>query len=269
VKLINPGSSGEYGWHSLETVLVCPRRAALSRASLIRSESDALARGELMHIGLAHLYARRQEGKKDEYLSPLEAIDAFVQSEDANDYHIKWAERVKDAMRAYRAHWGPESHLRVEAVERVIRLNVQGKPYTQRLDLIVYDTHQDRYYIWDHKTTYAILNKVVRGYSLSGQMLGLQLMGRKAYGKKFGGVVLNFVKLTLSHEFEFGRSALELAPLAVVDLKKTILRAHRILEDEVIGRAPEDVTPVFTEACFGKYGACPGRAFCKGERNGG
>jgi hypothetical protein len=94
-------------------------------------------------------------------------------------------------------------------------------------------------------------------------------MGRKAYGKKFGGVVLNFVKLTLSHEFEFGRSALELAPLAVVDLKKTILRAHRILEDEVIGRAPEDVTPVFTEACFGKYGACPGRDFCKGERNGG
>jgi len=268
VKLINPGSSGEFGWHSLETVLVCPRRAALSRAQRIKSESDALARGSLFHVGLAHLYARRMPGGKDEYLSPLAAVDALAEQE--GGLYAKWADRVKEALRAYRAHWGSEEHLEPKEIERVLRLNVQGKPYTQRLDLIVFNKNTGKYYIWDHKTTYAIAAKVTRTYSLTGQMLGLTLMGRKAYGDRFGGVVLNFAKLNWTGEFAFGRSTVELAPLAVRDFKHTILYAHRILEDEVLGKPPEEVTPAFTsDACFGKYGPCPGRDFCKGERNGG
>lgn len=268
MKLINPGSSGEFGWHSLETALVCPRKAALLRAKRAKASSDALARGELLHLGLAHLYARRKPGGADEFLPPLAAIDAFV--EDHGDpLHVKWAERVKTALRAYRAFWGEEKHLEVAEVERVMRLTIEGKPYTQRVDLIWHNRNTGKWYVVDHKTTYAILPKVTRTYSLTGQMLGYQYMGRRAFKDKFGGVLLNYIKLNWTGEFEFGRAPVELAPLAVADLKRTILRAHRIMEEEVIGKTPEEAVPVFTsDACFGKYGACPGREFCKGERNG-
>jgi len=59
--LLDAGSSGPQGWSSRERQLRCPKRGGLAKAGIPSSRtSDPLVKGSLVHIGLAHYYARVQ-----------------------------------------------------------------------------------------------------------------------------------------------------------------------------------------------------------------
>lgn len=69
MKLINAGPS-ERGWHRIESVMRCPRLYAWEHSGLIeRQISEPLARGSLIHVGLAHHYQRMKENQLGEILN--------------------------------------------------------------------------------------------------------------------------------------------------------------------------------------------------------
>lgn len=119
--LIDTGPSPN-GWHGHETELLCDQDAAFAEAG-IRGERDPLVRGTLLHIGLAHRYARQwcvENGHDpDRYYLPEDAVRAKVDRE-IDPIFRKWGDKVCGALRAYDAKWRASDALyTVESVERV------------------------------------------------------------------------------------------------------------------------------------------------------
>ena len=254
-RLIDPGSSGEYGWHTLADWLTCPRLAALKRANGRDEPSEAQLVGTMVHVGLAHRYALMQG--QDVY-QPADAVERFARKTPDATSHVY---TTQAALASYAAHYGPEADIETLAVEKVFRMKIMGCAYTQRLDLVY--KRRGKVYIVDHKKTYAILPKVTRGYGLSGQMVGASLYGQKKWGEKFGGVLLNFVRLAKGdNNYEFKRLPVAPFPYAVRSFSKTVVLAHEML-DRYKDADPYDVPGVFTEACYGKYGPCQFYDICR------
>lgn len=265
-KLIDRGSSGADGSHGLGTWLTCPRRAAFDTYAPIDDESTYLTRGNLLHTGLAHHYIRLQG--RDDYLEPADAVDAYA-AKHPSEYNAKWQSRVKDCLAAYVAKYGNEVGYEVVDVEKKIRIELaEGVEFTARKDLTLRRKRDHTFWIVDHKGTYAVLPKVIKSYATSLQMLGLQRIGRAQFGKNFGGVILNFVRMPAEEDnaFEFVRHEVPRYHRAVQDVGKTIEAAHKIrafwLEQDDLD--PMDVTPHFGEPCWGRFGACPYRERCTG-----
>lgn len=269
--LVDAGPS-ERGWHRFENAARCLRLFALKEAGLVpRSMSDALVRGSLLHVGLAQHYAMKlQDGKN--YYTPLEGMYAFADNmakeaanaHDAALWRIHIPE-VQQAIQAYRNRWREESWTPV-AVEKELRahlpkLDGSGKfLFTQRVDLIVKD-HHDIHWIVDHKSCYRIDGRTLRQFTLSGQFLGYQIFGRKMYGKKFGGVILNRVRLRGPYDFD--RCTLEPAPQAIRRFTRNLAQIED-LTDRYEGEDPHTWPAAYSEqVCWGKYGKCPAFELCQ------
>jgi len=269
-KLIDRGSSGPNGSHGLGLHLTCPRlgRFEDSDPGGAREDSTFLTRGNLLHVGLAHWYAHLAgwEG----YLSPSAAIEAYAERHES-EYNAEWMDRVQACLLAYAAFWGEEGGFEVVDIEKKVSFQVRGPddtwlPYTARKDLTLRRKRDGKFFVVDHKGTYAVLPKVVKSYALSLQMLGLQRLGRAQYGKQFGGVLLNFIRIPTdpTKDFEFKRVPLPHYPKAVADVKHTIKQAHTIRE-RWAGCDPMEVPGVYQEACWGRYGKCSRRHECIGR----
>ena len=159
----------------------------------------------------------------------------------------------------------------VVAVEQELRADIPRREddigegdtflYTQRADLIIRDA-QGFGWIVDHKSAYRITTHTLRQYCLSGQFLGYQIFGRKMFGAKFGGIILNRVKLVAPHEFD--RCAIEPAPQAVADFVGTLKDIEARVSQYSHLKKGMDFTPVLSEqTCYGKYGACPAYELCR------
>ncbi len=270
-QLLNAGPS-EAGWHRLQTVLRCPRLYALGTDW----DKPALVKGSLVHIGLAHHYKRMQSEQRgedpDEWYRAGEAITCLSIQEYArtgSELWMQFAEIAQRVVENYEFHWNAEQW-EIIGVEKELRANVYDEEldttylYTQRADLIVRD-RGGNVHIIDHKSTARIAPKVVKRYALSGQMLGYQLFGRKLWGEKFAGVMLNMLQFpkSLDGKFEFTRPTLESAPVAVQDLKQTIIYAERIIR-KYKDLPPNEWPAVYHEtACWTPYGECPKANICK------
>lgn len=270
-QLLNAGPS-EAGWHRLQTVLRCPRLYAYG------SDWDKapLVKGSLVHMGLAHHYQRIQAEQKGEdpekWYRPVEAISVYSLEEYArtgSQLWLEYAEVAQKALELYEFHWNAEQW-QIIGVEKELRANVYDEErdlkylYTQRADLIVADKGGNVHII-DHKSTGRIAPQVVKRYSLSGQMLGYQMFGRKIWGEKFAGVMLNMVQVPkkLDGKFEFTRPKLDPAPAAVQNLKQTIIYAERILR-QYKDLPPKEWPAAYHEtACWTQYGECPKATACK------
>lgn len=256
-KLIDRGSSGEFGSHGMRNWLKCARLGVFEENGVEGAPVDSHVRGNMGHTALAHLY------KNDpNYLTPEEAVDAYDKLH-PTDFNAKWVPRVKEMLAAYRQQYNGDKQWKVLGVENVVRIKVRGTdgeavPYSMRYDLAV--ERKGLVYLVDHKFTFGIIPKVIDSYRLDGQILGLHLGGRAKWREKFGGVVLNFIQLT-EKSMDFRRPTLRIPPPCVQDYKLTILEAHR-QRARFIGKEPMEVPGVFGEACMGKYGPCPHRARC-------
>jgi len=279
--LLNAGPS-ERGWHRIEGASRCLRLFAWREAGAVKWKTSApLVKGSLLHIGLAHLYARKRcelNGEDpDQYYTPIEAVKelAEIEAQNAETAHdtALWRIHVPDILMALSQYegrwqfcqWEPimvEEELRAH----IPKINQDGTfLFTQRADLAVKDEN-GTYWIVDHKSCYRIESKTLRQHILSGQFLGYQLFGRKMWGEKFGGVVVNRVKL--SEPYAFDRAILEPAPNAIrVFAKNLALQEHMV--DMFEGKPPIEWPAVYSDqTCWGKYGKCDAFELCQwGQEN--
>tara|TARA_R100001594_G_scaffold42369_1_gene74424 strand:- start:7842 stop:8708 length:867 start_codon:yes stop_codon:yes gene_type:complete len=276
---LNTGPS-QAGWHRIESVLRCPRLYALTHIADAKPRviSGPLVRGSLVHEGLAYHYLRQkcvqQDDNENLWLDPLSSIQckAEEQPEGERDVWMGEVKRIQKLVAAYITHWGNDSDWKVLDVERELKAKLldpdtgEKHLYTQRADLIV--EWENKVWIVDHKTTYAIIPKTMRRYTLSGQMLGYAAFGRALYKDKFGGVLLNMIRVPAKEtdkNYDFKRVPVEPAPAAHKSFKTTILEGERRIKHYKERYAmPDDWPGVYSEqTCWTAYGPCPMQDICR------
>ena len=282
--LLDAGSSGPAGWSSRSRVLRCPRAYGIASVSAGPTTSDPLIKGSLVHIGVAHYYARLQAVQQgwqgapgdscpgpEAYLTPTEAIGALARRE--NEHWQKWVGLATEATAAY-GQWHRGFHEHVIAVEHLIVMQVPWVdrdgvnhvfPHSARIDLIT-QLPDKRFRIIDTKTTSTRFEKTTP-YDLSGQIIGLTWWGRQEWGDKFAGVELNIMRLGgWKNTLPFERMTPRLAPHAVREFPKTI--AWSVYERSMLKRqfgedalswplALSDSGP-----CMDRWGPCSFRELC-------
>jgi hypothetical protein len=275
----------EAGWHDRELALRCLRLYALRKSNKVEFTVDAKTRGSLIHVGFAHHYARlklQQCGKSpDVYYSPADAQDvaaakmiAEAAERDRPNIALSLRDmlpRCRAAIEAYAALNAGERE-EILAVERQYEtklfypkgLTVDGRPwtkYTARFDLVKRDAN-GRVWVIDHKSTSASIGRVDRRYTLSGQILGLRLLGAEAFGGNFEAVVLNVVRVAEGASPAFKQILPERAPEAESNFAYTIWMAdNRIhqMKGKTVWEHPMTTTEL---TCMTDYGPCGGFDWC-------
>jgi hypothetical protein len=254
-RMLNHGSSTA-GWHLSGLDLECPRAGLLYRRGFKGSGSSATIRGELLHIALAHHHGREIH---DDIMNVPDAIDAFAEArfaEDPDPYWDIWRDPVKDAMNQYSVLYGKD--LKTISVEEEYRLKITAWGggeflYTQRADWVCEE--RGKIFIVDHKGTSAVLKNYGLEYLLAGQMLGYRLIGEATWGKKFGGVKINAIRLTESGDIGFRRFPLRPAA-AQPSFVETLRYAYDIRTR--VGNNPDPMkVPGTHTRCQGRFGRCP------------
>ena len=205
-QLIFTGPSPK-GAHRLETFISCPRKFALTyrtglggtegskhKEAAVAGKDDALIVGSLLHLGLAHHYARLKEvqqgGNPDYYYKPLDAINHMAELMKWNSHG--YLDNVNSTFEAYLYHFRNEK-LKIVAVEELLTANINGHDYSGRTDLMVEDSN-GMVWIWDHKSCARYTKEKHEEYSLSIQMNGYKMLGRAAFGDRFAGIRLNYLQ---------------------------------------------------------------------------
>jgi hypothetical protein len=281
--LINAGASGR-GWSRLDTALHCLRLYAYKyvEGGPKMPGSRAQTLGSLVHVGLAHYYARMGatypgginvagELVTDpaRIMTPHDAMAAVAEqlAAEGADVDLDAADACVDA---YLNHYAAE-RLRVLHVEEVFAAKFWpsgtvgvGEPidYTARLDL-VFETRDGKVVVSDHKSTSRIEAKHARFYSMSGQLIGQRWLGQQVYGARFGGFLLNLIQTTAPYKFE--RPNLDSAPALLRAFPQTVLDAEeRIAHMQAKGRPVDEWPAVMSETgCYGRYGMCPYAKRCQ------
>jgi hypothetical protein len=275
-KILNAGSSGEWGWHATELALRCPQLFAYHhRLKGVQLERDRtpLIKGSLVHQGLAHHYARMQNAQggrdPDEWAVPDVAIEACADAlnAEAGDHEAwRFVDMAKQAVREYVAHYATEE-LDVLSVEEVFSANIAGRRFTQRFDLVVRLRATGKVLIFDHKTTGRISGRVSSRYTLSGQFLGMAMFGRELWGDGFGGVIINLVGLPQGpgERSEFDRVSNDPAPHALRLFPLSVQHARERIEAlDASGVDPWEWPKALSEqTCITPYGKCDGFNLCR------
>lgn len=282
VNIINAGKS-ERGYHRIGLASVCLRSYAYKYLDKPKDGAEAstgggddgkdsmpLIRGSLLHLGLAHHYAHQSIRKHgfalvngvrvtdhDELLPPMEAVEMEAQKNG-----ILWTGHVPsiiDCIEAYARKWGNDDNWDILGIEHEYRMRLPTLPrevslYTQRADLVVRERSTGKVWIVDHKSAYMLNGKTAKQYVLHGQFLGYQAIGRKEYGRDFGGVLLNRIKINGN---EFDRRPSEPAPASVVGFVRNLVHVEKQILDYM--HLPPDAWPgtLHETVCVSKYGECP------------
>jgi len=300
-ELIN-ASRSRRGFSRVGNAFKCLRRFAITqeeaRNPVQKKEetADALIRGSLFHIGMAHHYAHTSitnQGKAlangmeytshDQLLSAKEAV-----AELAYQSGPEWEERVQSilsALDSYKEQYGLDRQWEIIGIEHeytmrlpksaalrgpkgeVIQNNFpeltdEQRVYTQRADFVYREKATGKVIIGDHKTAYAMLSKTARQYILHGQFLGYVAIGRFVYKDEFAGVLLNRVKLS---PYAADRMMVEPAPNAAANyVTNLVLMEQQIALYESMGLPPDQWPASYhEEVCMSKYGQCPAMARCQ------
>lgn len=268
--LIDAGPS-EHGWHALESFLKCPQLYSYKyNLAVDFPPSDPLVKGSLVHVGLAHHYARKRAldsgGDPNQYYTPIEAMELVSAKPEWKGLGHKHLADCVAAVTAYQAYYGVEK-FKVLHVEEQFEALIKGKyKFTARFDLVV-EEPDGKVYVWDSKTSYKISSTTVERYTLSGQFLSMATFGHTLWQKNFGGVRINFVGMIpdKSGKYNFVRVTPDPAPAM-------LRRFPQIIEDAELGiRKLEASLRPFTEwpvvaneqVCMGPYGKCPAWDMCQ------
>ena len=268
--LIDSGPSGA-GWSSLESMTTCPQRYAYRHILFPDGlcNRDALVRGSIGHVGLAHLYARvkaLQDGTDPEaFYTPDEAMQLVAPK--WGEVGMRYLDLCREGVEAYsRFYAGDAASLRVVGVEHLVETTVPTRygprRFTARIDLSVSD-QTGRVRVVDHKwVSDSSESKMQWRYKLSGQFLGLNCFGRMLYGDRFAGVWVNVVGV--SGEFSFKRVPIDPAWNAIRRFPRILADAfERIEELRASGRDPWDWPKAVSErTCITPYGRCEGYDLC-------
>jgi hypothetical protein len=265
--LLDTGPS-PFGWHRYETFLRCPQLYAYSHKGEKHDDSEsgrALALGSMVHVGLAHHYARMREDQQGRdpaaYYEPLDAVTALAAKKDGPAWR-EFAGLARDIVRGYVTRYAAERP-EILHVEEVFALEFDGAPLTMRVDL-VWRGRDGRVYFVDHKTTGRITTSHPRWYAVSGQFLAYRWAGRLAYGDQFGGVVCNLIQTDVK-DITFARPQLAPVPGLLRKFPEAIREAWRRLQELEARNLAVSEWPAHPSehTCWTRYGACPMYARCE------
>jgi RecB family exonuclease len=253
------------GWHRLQLFLECPQRYAwnyLAGLKGINEDAPPLVKGSLVHLGLAQHYAQlreKQQGRDPKlYFDPIEAIDIMVEAKPHWKDHGELAKRVTEA---YLVKWRNE-RFKVVAVEELLEAQIEGYRFTGRMDLVVEDS-EGKIWIIDHKTTGRLQAQQRKFYSVSGQILGYQTLGKIHFGDRFGGMRLNMIQH--GGDFKFERFNVDPAPKMMERWPSAVKDAEEGIQKLLDEGRPADKWPIAPSelVCFHRYGPCNYIEQCK------
>lgn len=264
-KLLETGPSPA-GWHRLQTVIECPQKFAYHYKLHMDAglPAAALLRGTMVHLALAHHYARKKnidEGRDpDEFIPPQHALalKAYRESEYKDVFS-----QVLDVINAYIPyHEEMDKKWNVFATEKLMDVQIPDPDrntsyrYTGRCDLMIEDPKDGGIYIVDYKTTARLTHNHKKWYAMSGQMIGYEYMGQLQYGDRIKGVMVWLIQVT--PPFKFERYLMPPRPKLAESFPRTVIEAERrIAYLESLDMDPLDWPKAMTElTCFSRYGAC-------------
>lgn len=277
--LINTGPSPN-GMHAAETFAICPRRRGFNAHPIPGAPrfTDALARGTLVHVGLAHHYARmraKQRGEDPDRFYPVaDAVRLMVGAVEPVERAVmaRHVAPVMVALAAYDAHYATEiTTTEIVAVEQVVEIPLpgfggEGEPAakTARIDLITRKTTPGSKLLFtDHKSAARIQREQAWYYARTWQFLGLRWLGR-ALGDVFGGVVLNQVQVGVAGP-AFRRPSMDPVPGFFLSMPAGLAYFERLRWTfEKSGLPPALWPAVASEhTCRGRYSRCDHAARCE------
>jgi hypothetical protein len=205
-------------------------------------------------------------------LTPLEAITRCAEElclEQKSQEPMSFIPTAQTIVSEYAAHWAHESST-VLHVEEVFGADIAGYRFTQRFDLVL-QRPDGTVWVLDHKTTGRIDSKVPTRYTLSGQFLGMAMFGRKVWGEKFGGVLLNLIGCgdvrgsVKSGSCTFSREEVNPAPHALRLFPLSVKHARERIEAlDASGVDPWEWPKTLSEqTCVTAYGRCDGYELCR------
>lgn len=289
------GGSSPRGWHRLMSGLRCPQLLAYqSKLRIVMPETEVLARGSLVHAGLAAYYRRLQaiqdgkdpnafHGYEDAMRIVTERADSrptarqAPEGESPRSYRNPLSARYSDilprcleALRYFVDHASRYPARRIIAVERVLQAmipsgdpNIPGQLYTQRADLIEVDL-DGFIVITDHKTRGKKDIRQERAYARSGQFQGYHQFGRTNFPARFGGCYIQFITMG-DKKTSIERVAPPVYPWRIDGFVDTIRHGERI-EHEL---AQRNIDPwrypkvgIDNGCCEHRYGPCEAAVFC-------
>lgn len=285
--LLNAGSSGVFGGHSTEMAMRCLRLYALATLpklyelgygvapktklpAFVEEEKKALVRGSIGHVGMAHRYARMwaTQNKEDPELfyTPIEAMKLVAPTFGRLGEEL--LPKVLSAVKLYETYYAREK-FEILHVEEVFSLDFtfdESIPsnlaqHTQRADLVVRE-RDGKIYIIDHKFNGRLTKDTMDQYVLDIQFIGYYVIGRKTWGKEFGGVKANCIGCD---DQKFDRDLVAPAPESVRTFEIGIEEARRrvaywMKRDPTGKDWPKANSNII---CMNKYGACPAYARCQ------
>lgn len=267
--LIDSGPS-ERGWSYYSDFLRCPmlffwRHIYARREGFGWNDTTGpLARGTMFHVARAHFDAQcwaRENGKDpSKIVGPEEAIGYMAKR--IGDVAREMQPVVESMWRAYRARYPVES-FKIVAVEEPVSMNFGPAFYTARLDRVVQEK-DGRIDIHDTKTTARMEAKTVRKYTLHGQFFGFHYLGRKTWGDRFGGVVID----AIDEEGNCTRQRPQPAPFMMQAFPRIVEAAHLQIEaaKSVFGDSQEGWASIAhpdERICYSPYGQCSAFELCR------
>jgi hypothetical protein len=228
--LLNAGPSGPGSFSRIQDFIVCPQMMALKRfvpRAPNAYAKDPLVKGSLIHIGLAHLYARAKAAQQKEdyevFYTPQEAL--LIAAPSFGHLGEKWLDLAKKVVANYEDLYTEEAlrNYKILYVEEVFQITINGRVYTQRPDLVVMDL-DGRVWIWDHKSTYRVSPETIMRYTPSLQFLAYRWWGPMVFGERFGGVIVNGIQVNEPYVVRRGNVAP--APWMVSQFPRLVMEAE-------------------------------------------
>lgn len=193
-KILLNSSYSPIGWSVYQSYMTCPQKMKLSYIDRLRPEikSKALTVGSMVHLALAHYYVE----DKERFYSWQEALlEEYGDKLDDEFYQMCMTE-AKRVMDIYKENLESEflKESKVVSVEQIVKTKEYPAVITARIDLVV--EINNKIYFVDHKTMSRERADQKEYFESSGQFLGHYLMGVDLYGDRFGGILINQIKLT-------------------------------------------------------------------------
>lgn len=261
--------------HRLDSWLYCNRWFAFNHVHGVKvafPPAEPLVRGTLVHVGMAHLNARRwavQNGEDPEaYYAPNVAIDLVAEKERTVWGSLSDVTRpVAQKAVALFEQSGHGQDSTIGAVEKIIEFPVTGPRtgrvwrYTQRVDLL--EKIAGRIYVTDWKTNMGHFKQdTLDRYAASLQFLAFRWWAPQMFGKDFGGARVGLIGLS---ENTFRIVNVAPAPALVHDFPLICEQAELAIERaEADGcTSARDYTPAANErVCMTSYGKCAAWNHC-------
>ena len=253
------------GWSKIQTFSQCPRKYAYKYLDKKKSFGSNLAlhQGNMIHLALAHHYLPRlfsdSELDSSKWYSWSETIDLYAKKNEIEFEIDNMKQCVSDYIKYFQEE---DKEYKIIGVEQVLECEIDGFPYSGRIDLIV--EKDGVVFGVDHKTSAIMSMDQIDAYTMSGQFVGYSYLLREQYGERFGGMILNQIQHTNKPTFK--RIVLGDFPNIFFGFPQTVSTINKQIQSYRKKNAQISDYPMVLDemTCFHKYGKCRYINRCKG-----